>query len=190
MTGPAPIVRPVTDRATRDLPVTIRPAGLDDALCLGVLGQQVFLDTYATDGIRAGIAREVQSQFATDVVATLLAAADTRCVVAERDGHLIGFAQGALGDAHDTVRAARPAKLDRLYVQARFAGIGVGTALLATIEATMADEGVDRLWLTTWVGNARALAFYPRRGYVDVGATLYVFEQEAHENRVFAKTLR
>ena len=37
---------------------TLRPATADDALCLGVLAMQVFLDTYATDGIRPPIARE------------------------------------------------------------------------------------------------------------------------------------
>ena len=182
--------RPVADHASRDLPVTFRQAVAADALCLGVLGLQVFLDTYATDGIRAEIAREVLAQFDTDVVATLLAAPDTCWLVAERDGHLIGFAQCAMDDPHDNVDATRPTKLNRLYVQERFAGRGVGSALLARIEALVTAEGSDCLWLTTWVGNARALAFYPRRGYADVGTTLYVFEQEAHENRVFAKPLR
>ena len=37
---------------------TLRPATADDALCLGVLAMQVFLDTYATEGIRPPIARE------------------------------------------------------------------------------------------------------------------------------------
>jgi len=169
--------------------VTFRPAVAADALCIAVLGQQVFLDTYATDGIRPEIAREVRSQFDPDVVAALLAAPTTRCVVAERNAHLIGFAQCVTGEAHDHVRSQRPVKLNRLYVQERFAGTGVGTALLAQVEATARSEGGDTLWLTTWVGNARALAFYPARGYADVGKTLYVFEDEAHENRVFAKAL-
>ena len=169
---------------------TIRPAVTADALCVAVLGQQVFLDTYATDGIRPGIAREVRSQFDLDVVRALLAAPSTRCVVAERDGHLVGFAQCVTKEPHEHVRAVRPIKLNRLYVQERFAGTGVGTALLAQVEAMARAEGCDTVWLTTWIGNARALAFYPSRGYVDVGATLYVFEDEAHENRVFAKALR
>ena len=45
------------------------------------------------------------------------------------------------------------------------------------------------LWLTCWVHNTRALAFYARQGYAELGSTDYVFEGEHHENRVFAKTL-
>lgn len=179
-------VDPAVDTPT----VTFRPAVPDDALCLAVLGQQVFLDTYATDGIRAEIAREVRAQFDVGVVRDALVASDARWVVAERDGHLIGFAQCTSPAPHAVVRSDRSAKLHRLYVQERFTGRGVGTALLGRIEAIAAADGRDALWLTTWVGNARALAFYPARGYVDVGSSLYVFEAEAHENRVFAKGLR
>jgi hypothetical protein len=45
--------------------LTIRTAANDDALCLGVLGIQVFLDTYATEGIRPSIAREVLAALST-----------------------------------------------------------------------------------------------------------------------------
>lgn len=36
--------------------INIRDACLGDALCIGVLGMQVFLDTYATEGIRRSLA--------------------------------------------------------------------------------------------------------------------------------------
>jgi hypothetical protein len=45
------------------------------------------------------------------------------------------------------------------------------------------------MWLTAWVGNARALAFYPRCGYQDFGPTIYEFRGEQHGNRLFAKAL-
>jgi len=44
---------------TASAPVTFRPAVAADALCLGVLSTQVFLDTYCTQGIRPELAREV-----------------------------------------------------------------------------------------------------------------------------------
>ena len=39
--------------------VELRPADAADALCIGVLGMQVFLETYAPDGVRPDLAREV-----------------------------------------------------------------------------------------------------------------------------------
>lgn len=42
-----------------DIEPTFRPATGDDALCISVLAAQVFVDTYATHGIREAIARHV-----------------------------------------------------------------------------------------------------------------------------------
>jgi GNAT superfamily N-acetyltransferase len=168
----------------------LRPATAADALCISVLATQVFLETYATDGIRPSLAREVLSQLSAPPVSALLAAPDTRFIVAERAGHMIGLAQLTLESAHERV-AARPAsELNRLYVHARFTGTGVGKALLGETEAVAAAAGAITLWLTAWAENRRALDFYARRGYADLGATPYVFEGERYENRVFAKPLK
>lgn len=164
-----------------------RMAAPADALCLGVLATQVFLDTYATSGIRPTIAREVNEQLSTSAVATLLADAKYRFIMAEAAGHLIGFVQLQLGVVIDAAPDA--AKVARLYVQERFAGQGIGTQLLARAERLAVSHGARRAWLTVWTGNARALAFYPRRGYRDAGPTTYTFEGEQYENRLFVKQL-
>lgn len=169
--------------------ITFRTAVDEDALCIGVLATQVFLDTYATNGVRPSIAREVLEQFSTAAVLADLSAAGSRFIVAERAGHMIAFAQITLGSVHDLVRARPAAELNRLYVQERFTGSGVGTALLHEAERFAADEGAVVLWLTGWSGNHRALAFYRRRRYAELGATSYVFQGEEYENRLFAREL-
>ena len=170
--------------------VTFRLAVEADTLALSMLATQVFLDTYATDGLRPSIAREVQAQLGPAAIEALLARHDTRLVVAECAHHLVGFTQSTTGAQHALVPQRPAVELDRLYVQGPFTGRGLGKALLAHAEAHAAAAGAAVLWLTCWVHNARALAFYARQGYVELGSTDYVFEGERHENRVFAKTLQ
>jgi GNAT superfamily N-acetyltransferase len=167
----------------------LRAATADDALCLGVLGLQVFLDTYATGGIRPTLAREVLDQFSTEAMRRRLERANGRLCVAELDGHLIGLAQLGLQVPHEVVTARRPAELERLYVQEPFTRRGIGSALLAWAERTAVQGGADLLWLTPWVHNQRARAFYRQLGYADIGSTWYRFENERHENRVLVKRL-
>ncbi len=175
-------------------PITWRLGTPDDALCVGVLGLQVFLDTYAIFGVRPGLAREALESFSTAATADLLSRPGTVVVLAERTGHLLGFAQFHLDKAHDQVPAdragPRPAELRRLYVQERATGQGLGRALLARGEAAVRDRGATSVWLTAYVGNARALAFYPRCGYDDLGVTTYTFQAETYENRLFGRALR
>lgn len=170
-------------------PIQLRPATADDALCLGVLAMQVFLDTYATDGIRPQIAREALGGYAPAVYQRLLQAPEVAILVAERQGHLVGFAQVTLGTRHPRVDSATPAELDRLYVQEPFTGHGLGRRLLHAAERTCAGRGADLLWLTPWVHNHRARHFYAREGYADIGSTWFEFEGERHENRLLTRPL-
>ncbi|GCL65304.1 GNAT family N-acetyltransferase [Pseudaquabacterium pictum] len=168
---------------------SLRPATADDALCLGVLAMQVFLDTYATDGIRPEIAREALGSYAPATYQRLLQAPEVAILVAERQGHLLGFAQLTLGARHPLVDSTAPAELDRLYVQEPFTGHGLGRALLHAAERESARRGASLLWLTPWVHNARARHFYAREGYADIGTTWFEFEGERHENRLLTRPL-
>ncbi len=168
---------------------TLRSARPDDALCLSVLAMQVFLDTYATQGIRPTVAREVLSTYSQAAFAQALACRRTLIAVMEAQGHLIGFAQVSLDARHELAPGASQAELLRLYVQEPFTGKKVGTALLGWAERAACAAGATMLWLTPWVHNHRALAFYRRRAYTDHGLTTFTFEGESHDNRVFAKPL-
>jgi diamine N-acetyltransferase len=92
---------------------TLRAAVDTDALCIGVLATQVFLDTYATDGIRPSVAREVLEYFSPAAVSALLSAPGTRFILAERAEHVIGFAQLTLGSTHEIVPTSGPSQLKR-----------------------------------------------------------------------------
>lgn len=160
-----------------------------DELCLSVLAIQVFLDTYATHGIRPAIAREALSTYTEAGFLAAISDPATRIVLAELTGHLVGFAQITVGAAHELAPIGRQSELLRLYVQEPFTGHRIGTRLLQASEQLVSGDGASVLWLTPWVHNARALNFYARRGYQDYGLTYFTFEGETHENRLYAKHL-
>ena len=177
------------DKATIHTDISLRAAVPGDALCLSVLAMQVFLDTYATRGIRAAIAREVLQNYSEAAFLQAIEDSRTLLCLAEHAGHLVGFAQTTLQTEHALAPSGSQAELLRLYVQEPFTGRHIGSRLLAQAERSAADAGASVLWLTSWVHNHRARAFYARRGYLDFGLTHYVFEGEAHENRVCGKSL-
>jgi diamine N-acetyltransferase len=170
--------------------ITFRAARPADALCLGVLSTQVFLDTYAPNGIRAAIANEVLQLHSVAAYEALLADPDVTILVAECAGHLIAFAQVRQGATDPQVPAAAASELRRLYVQEHFTGRGVGRDLLRQSEKAAAARGAEMLWLTAWEGNARALSFYPRCGYDDLGGTVYSIDGVDYPNRLFGKRVR
>ena len=166
----------------------LRPATPSDALALSVLASQVFVETYGPEGISPRFAREVTQTFDVRALASLLAGGDTRVVVAEEADRLQGFVQWRAGQ-----QALLPdlpsAEVQRLYVLRALAGRGIGSRLLARAEGDAASLGAKQSWLTAWVGNKSALAFYARRGYGAAGTAPYVFEDESWDNQVLVKPL-
>lgn len=172
-----------------DPEVSVRRAEGRDAQCLSALATQVFLDTYATDGISLALACEAQAHFSLPAFAERLAVPYSRTLLAERRGHLVGFAEIAIGRTHALAGSDRAAELARLYVQSPFLRRGIGRLLLQEAEALAGAHGACTLWLTAWIGNGRALAFYASQGYEELGRTEYSFEGQSFENRLFAKAL-
>ncbi len=170
--------------------ITFRPARADDALCLGVLSTQVFLDTYAAGGIDAAIAHEALDLHCVAAYDGLLADPAVTILLAERAGRLVGFAQARHGVADPLVPVAAAAELGRLYVQEGFTGRGLGRDLLRQAEKAAAARGAEMLWLTAWEGNARALRFYPRCGYDELGDTVYTIAGVDYPNKLFGKRVR
>ena len=172
-----------------DTEITLRAATSADALRLGVLATQVFLDTYAFMGITDTIANEVREAFSSDAFFELLARETTFITVAVRAEALVGFAQTTIGTTQALAPAGAPAELDKLYVQEPFTCRGVGTRLLRTQEAAAAEHGAAVLWLSPWVGNQRALRFYSKHDYEDYGLVYFHMGSHKIENRVYAKRL-
>lgn len=165
--------------------IGLRRAGPDDALCTGVLATQVFLDTYATNGISRELAREALDGYGPAFFARRLAQPDVVLWLAELDGHAVAFVE--LQSHRPCPVQGGPADLElvRLYVQQPFQGLGVGRGLLRLAEQHAHRQAAPRLWLTAWDGNTRARAFYSRCGWADVGATTHVIQGVGYANRVF-----
>jgi adenylate cyclase class IV/GNAT superfamily N-acetyltransferase len=165
----------------------LRPGTPQDGDCIGVLAMQVFLDTYATEGVRPDLAREVLAGYSPAAFEARLTAADSHFILAESSGHLLGFAELALGRPPPGSAQGDGTELVRLYVQRPFQGQGVGTALLRGAEQLAAGASQRTLWLTSWEGNARALDFYRRRGFEEQGTTVHTIEGRPYGNRVLVK---
>lgn len=165
----------------------LRAATPDDAVTIAALAVQVFLDTYATDGVRPDLAREAFAEYSAEAFAIRLEESSRRFFLAEQATGLIGFAEVQVTALSAPAGAVAGAELVRLYVQPRVQRLGVGKRLLQEAERATAVAALGSLWLTAWEGNLRACSFYASHGFQDVGATTYAFQGNSYGNRVFVK---
>jgi GNAT superfamily N-acetyltransferase len=159
--------------------VVLREARPEDALALSVLSTAVWIDTYATAGVRPTIAREVSQQFDAGCLRREIVAATGHWLIAAEGEHVLGYASWHAGTHADEPATRGGFELDTLYVLSRFAGDGIGARLLR--EALRRCTG-SCLWTTAWVGNPRARRFYEREGFTVRRIVDYAFEGEHHDN--------
>ena len=155
-----------------------------DAENLAALATQVFLHTYATDGISSPISSYVLSEFSVAKFLDLLNDTATNSVViAEVNANLVGYALvNERSPCSDRTNCT--AELATLYVQEHFTGKGVGSALIAYVEALAIERTGNPLWLTVNAKNKRAIAFYAMHGYSNIGVAEFRLGSERHENFV------
>ncbi len=86
-----------------------------------------------------------------------------RPVVILADGMPAGFAMyGFFADEGSLGRVW----LDRLMIDQKFQGRGIGSASLnAMIGRLMAEYGCDKIYLSVYESNTRAISMYKRRGF-------------------------
>lgn len=165
----------------------IRQGTSADAECLAALAIQVWLHTYAAEGIREAIARYVLYELTAEKFARILADTASPLLVAEVNQHLVGYALikfGAQGPSTSSVT-----EVASLYVQEHFARRGIGSALVrAAQNEALRRVGSPSVWLTVNARNANAIAFYRRLGFAYRGVSYFDLGGEKHENHVLVST--
>ena len=166
----------------------IRPAVPADALALAALGERTFRDAFAADNSPEDIAAHVAATYSPAKQASEVTDSRRSTLVAATDvGELIGFAQLLAGEVPPFVTGPAPIELLRLYVDRGYHGQGVAQALMATALEVASDRGALTIWLGVWERNPRAIAFYRKWGFEDVGSHDFLLGSDRQADRVMVR---
>jgi GNAT superfamily N-acetyltransferase len=80
-------------------------------------------------------------------------------------------------------------ELHRFYVDRPWHGRAVAQALMAAARDAACALGAHDLWLGVWERNARAIAFYRKCGFVDVGSHHFFVGEDRQTDRVLVARL-
>lgn len=167
--------------------ITTRTASPADAALLATLGAATFRDTFAVDNTPEDMALYLAEAFGESAQGAELADEANVVLIAEDEGEAVGYAMLRLGAAPSGVAGRDAIEIARLYAVERMIGAGVGAALMRRCLHEAAARGNDVIWLGVWERNARAIAFYTRWGFEDVGRQSFVLGHDHQTDRVMAR---
>jgi RimJ/RimL family protein N-acetyltransferase len=168
--------------------MVIRPATVDDAAPLSALATRVFRETFGPDNRPADLDHYMASAFGEAIQRAEIADADIITLLLEMDGAPAGYAQLYLVSPHALVPAGA-IELRRFYIDRPWHGRGLAPALMQAVEREAAERAAPALWLGVWERNPRAIGFYRKCAYLDVGSQSFLMGTDPQTDRVMVRPL-
>lgn len=168
-------------------PIAIRLATVADAESLAGLGRQTFSDTFAPDNSPEDLALHLERAFTPSQQARELADPAVRTLLLHVGPTMAAYAQLRIGPAPECVASALPIELWRFYVAKDWHGQGIAQALMQRVVAEARELRADAIWLGVWERNPRAIAFYGKAGFVDVGSHVFLLGNDAQTDRIMVR---
>lgn len=170
-------------------PPHLRAAQVADAAVLAEFGARTFSDTFAADNNPEDMAAYLASAYTPERLAEELSDPWIVTLVAEHEGALVAYAQVGRGDPPACVAGAEPVELRRFYVEKEWHGSGLAAGMLGEAMRAAAYLGGRTFWLGVWEHNPRAMKFYRKHGFVDVGSHVFQLGSDAQTDRIMARAL-
>ncbi len=167
-----------------DREFTIRSALPSDAVSLSDFASKQFRATYGADTPAADLEAYVSKSFTTEKQLQEITNSDDAVLMSVVGETIIGY-------AHFKFEAGvtRSAFLNRIYVEQSWKGKAVGSALLTEVIGKARGLGADRIKLTVYEKNARAVAFYKKAGFAVVGTEVFAVGEDRQTDFVMERLL-
>jgi ribosomal protein S18 acetylase RimI-like enzyme len=153
--------------------MNLRYATLDDADMLSQLGAKTFFDTFAEDNTPENMEAYLKASFSPEIQRAELSAPENVFLIVESENDPIGFAQLILGSREESIKGSQTLELRRIYAAQEYLGKGVGKELMSASIREAQQRGCDSIWLGVWERNSRAIHFYRKWGFQEVGTHIF-----------------
>lgn len=100
-----------------------------------------------------------------------------------------GYAKIIVNENQENIASNNNCHLERIFIQKEFIPLKIGQQLLFFIQERAKELKLDTIWLSVYVKNKRAIRFYEKNEFENVGSLNFKVNGVPYENIVFSKGL-
>ena len=167
-----------------------RQCGIEDIDVLRSFARQCFFDTFAGMNTPADMTAYLDSAFSRERLAAELSEEHSAFFFLYIDEELVGYLKLNEAPAQTDIRDEKSLEIERIYVSKHRQNAGLGKYLLERAVEIAAGRGKDHVWLGVWEKNEKALRFYLRNGFYDIGTHSFFVGVDEQIDRIMRKDLR
>jgi len=122
--------------------------------------------------------------FSTELQAAEISNDDGVVLLVEAGGTVAGYASLIQESTPPEVPVEAAIEIQRFYVGHEYHGAGVAQLLMDAALAAAHERGASAVWLAVWESNPRAIAFYRKCGFSDVGSKVFSLGTDLQSDRI------
>ena len=149
--------------------IQIRPATIHDAAPLSTLATTVFSETYGAMIPPDTLQTHLEEQLSVEALRVDLVDSSTHYFVTYCNETLIGFSKLSATHQPSALACTKSIEMVKLYVASGYHGFGMGAKLMKRSLFEAKERGYESIWLCVWEKNERAISFYRKWGFEQVG---------------------
>lgn len=166
----------------------IRKGTVEDASSLASFAEKTFRATFEADNSLEDMNRYCQNSFGEKHQLGEILDTNTDTFLYENESILVGYIQLCWHPAPSCLAGAKfPSELRRLYVLEDFHGRGVAQELIKFALEEVEKRKSEAIWLGVWEKNARALAFYKKLGFDEIGEKEFLLGSDLQRDIIVAR---
>ena len=101
----------------------------------------------------------------------------------------IGYAKIIVNAIQENIPSENNCQLERIFILNDFIPLKIGKQLLTYVEDQAKALKLDTMWLTVYIKNIRAIKFYEKNEFKNVGELNFIVKGKPYKNIVFSKML-
>jgi ribosomal protein S18 acetylase RimI-like enzyme len=167
----------------------IRRAVPADAANLAALGARTFEEAFAAQNRPEDMTAYLANTYSEPLQRRELEDPDVVTLLVAESERLIAFAQMRRGPVPQCVSDPDAIEIARFYVDQQRHGRGVAQTLMDEVIDVAGSLGAATIWLGVWEKNTRAIAFYAKCGFSDVGSHPFLLGSDLQTDRIMILAL-
>ena len=175
--------------------IAVRTATVSDAPLITELATRTFRETFGPDNTADDMTAYLARSFGLSKQRRELADSSVLYLLAMVGDDVAGYAM--LQDGRDEVPSCvaqkgedgAPVELVRFYVTSQWHGRGVAHSFMKACIEHARSRGGRLLWLGVWERNVRAIKFYEKAGFRDVGSQVFMLGDDRQIDRIMVRSL-
>ncbi len=167
----------------------LRKCTAEDFETLRELSIRTYYETFAHLNTAEDMAAYLEEAFNVDRLTQEFNNPNSSFYFLYADENLAGYLKLNEAPSQTDINDADSVEIERIYVSSEFQGRGLGRYLMEQAIAITKERNKNYAWLGVWEKNKKAIRFYKRNGFYEIGTHKFVMGDDVQTDYVMRKDI-